>query len=438
MFLSHLSLTNVRTVGSMELDFSAGTNSNRRWTFLLGENGCGKSSVLKATALLLAGSAALPELLGEPDHWIRHGARQCRIAAKLNLRGAPQTVTLVIRRGDGLMAIYQRNVAAFQVLDDAIAQANRHCFILGYGACRHPSSASAGIGSTTQNARARGLTSLFNADTPLVTLEQWAMDLDYRKGRHALEAMRHALDRLLPGVVFTGIDKERRQLLFKTQDGEVPLRQLSDGYQSMAAWCGDLLFRITERYPLRKDPLNVRGLLLIDEIDLHLHPNWRRMLISFLSETLPNFQFLVTTHSALTAQQCGTGALHVLRRVGRSQSPKLVSFVGEPRTMLLHQLLLSPMFNLSSLDSVAVQQARLQIGTLRKAAPSRNAAQTRRLREMQALLQSATDWDAVPAYAKAQASLLKEIRQALAQNGSEADISVDKLRSKVRSLGTVA
>ena len=146
--------------------------------------------------------------------------------------------------------------------------------------------------------------------------------------------------------------------MFRTVDGEVPLNQLSDGYQNMAAWCGDLLYRITEAFPDRKDPLATRGVLLIDELDLHLHPVWRRQLVDFLSALLPNFQFIATTHSALTAQQSGEGELFVIRREGAKQRPVLVPFVGEPRLMQLHQLLMSPMFGLESMDSVAVEKAR--------------------------------------------------------------------------------
>ena len=86
-----------------------------------------------------------------------------------------------------------------------------------------------------------------------------------------------ALKDLLPGSRLTRIDRDQRELIFATRDGELPLDQLSEGYQNMAAWCGDLLYRITEVYKDYKSPLSARGLLLIDEIDLHLHPVWQRV-----------------------------------------------------------------------------------------------------------------------------------------------------------------
>jgi predicted ATP-binding protein involved in virulence len=275
---------------------------------------------------------------------------------------------------------------------------------------------------------------MFSPDAALVSLEQWAMDLDYRKGRGALNAVRRALDQLLPDMQFARIDRKTRQIIFKTVDGEVPLGQLSDGYQSMAAWCGDLLYRITEAFPDRKDPLATRGVLLIDELDLHLHPVWRRKLVDFLSGTFPNFQFVATTHSALTAQQSGEGELYVIRREGSQQRPTLVPFVGEPRKMMLHQLLMSPMFGLATMDSMEVEHARSVVRRLSTRKAVLNEDEKKQLRSMQAVLREAPDWGAVPAYAKEQTELLKGIKASMAKNGKSPSISVKKLKATAKAL----
>lgn len=96
-------------------------------------------------------------------------------------------------------------------------------------------------------------------------------------------------------------------MIFKTPEGEVPLDDLSDGYQNVAVWVGDLLYRITSTFGDYKSPLKARGVLLIDEIDLHLHTKWQRSLLSFLKNKLPNFQLIVTTHSPMVAQQADDG-----------------------------------------------------------------------------------------------------------------------------------
>ncbi|HEY4590358.1 MAG TPA: AAA family ATPase, partial [Thermoanaerobaculia bacterium] len=71
MFLKRLTLENVRSIERLDLSLEEGEGEVRKWTFLLGENGCGKSTLLRTAALVLAGSDALPELLVDPDSWIR-------------------------------------------------------------------------------------------------------------------------------------------------------------------------------------------------------------------------------------------------------------------------------------------------------------------------------------------------------------------------------
>ncbi len=432
MFLSRITLTNVRSMASLAIDFGAGTDApagmNRRWTLLLGENGCGKSTVLRAIGLLLAGSEALPELLGEADSWIRNGARSCRIAGTLvTAKGATREIALELHRGDGLRQVFERNAPSLDALDAAIRHTDRNYFVLGYGVSRRPPETSARMSLPLDDAarspRARALISLFSPDASLVSLPRWAMSLDYQRGEAALAPIRTALDQLMRGMNFSRIDKASGQLMFKTVDGEVPLNQLSDGYQNMAAWCGDLLYRITEAFPDRKDPLSTRGVLLIDELDLHLHPVWRRQLVDFLSALLPNFQFVATTHSALTAQQSGQGELFVIRREGAKHRPVLVPFVGEPRLMGVHQLLMSPMFGLESMDSVVVEQARdtarklhTKTSTLGKSLTARERAQLQRSTEV---LRAAPGWDAVPDYARQQTALIKELKATIAKQAAK-------------------
>ena len=439
MFLVRIALHDVRSIASLTLDFRAGADDARRWTLLLGENGCGKSSVLRAIALLLAGSDALPELLGDPAAWIRNGAKKCRIEGTLSTaKGEPREIALEIHRGDGLRQIFTRNHDTLEALDKAIAKAERNYFVLGYGVSRRPTAAqyrSTFPDERSRAPRAQGLATMFSADANLVSLEQWAMDLDYRKGSAPMmSAVSKALDQLLPGMRFSHIDRDTRQIVFQTVDGEVPLNQLSDGYQNMAAWCGDLLYRITETFPDRKNPLATRGVLLIDELDLHLHPVWRRRLVEFLSSTLPNFQFIATTHSALTAQQCGEHELYVIRREGDRQLPTLVPFIGEPRKMMLHQLLMSPMFGLQSLESVEVEQARSAVRQLSTKKTPLSKREEQLMKDLSKVLVDAPSWDIVPNYALEQTALLQSLKASLAASSPGASVSVDKLREITKGL----
>ena len=113
---------------------------------------------------------------------------------------------------------------------------------------------------------------------------------------------------------------------------------------------------MTRAFEDRKDPLAARGVLLIDEMDLHLHPVWKRQLVDFIDAAFPNLQIIATTHSPLSVQQCGEGELFVVRReAGR---PTLISFKGDPRKLRLSDLFLSPLIGLETLDSPKVAELR--------------------------------------------------------------------------------
>ncbi len=75
------------------------------------------------------------------------------------------------------------------------------------------------------------------------------------------------------------------------------LNQLSDGEKNMIAMVGDITRRLSMANLNMDDPLNGDGIIMIDEIDLHLHPSWQRLIVSKLTEVFPNCQFIITTHS---------------------------------------------------------------------------------------------------------------------------------------------
>ena len=197
------------------------------------------------------------------------------------------------------------------------------------------------------------LRTLFDADATLRPLASWAIDLHYMRGQEALDIIRSALTELLPDVSFRGIDKRRRTLIFDTVDGPVALDDLSDGYQNVAAWVGDLFSSVTAAFGENLKPLEAPGLLLIDELDLHLHVRWQRSLRRFLDEKLPHFQIVATTHSPMTAQQAGRGEVHAFARPFPGAPPELRACAGTPDRLGLHQLM-QPFFNVDTIESAHV------------------------------------------------------------------------------------
>lgn len=426
MFLKRIALTNIRSIEQLEMSFETAGKDIRKWTFILGENGTGKSSVLRAIALLVAGSEALPELLVRPDTWIRLGHSECAIEADLvTAEGEERHIVLRWTRGQHIRTIFEQNKEAMDQLDAALRYTNRNYFTIGYGVSRRcvDSRSVNMFREVFAHPRSQCVATLFSNDAVLNPLDTWAMDMEYRRSKAGLEIVRNALADLLPGVTLSRIDRENRELLFSTQDGELPLGQLSDGYQNMATWCGDLLYRITTTYEDYKRPLSARGLLLIDEIDLHLHPVWQRVLKHFLDSKLPNFQILGTTHSPLSAQQAGEGELYFLRRVRATGPAQLEAYTGVPNKLLTHQVLLSPAFGLPSMNSKEVEDLKGEYRSLQEVEGSLSRAQKTRLHRLHDALSDIPDWTRETEHDRRQTALLVKIQETLERSTTGGDRS---------------
>lgn len=131
-----------------------------------------------------------------------------------------------------------------------------------------------------------------------------------------LSAIRLAIQKLLPQ--FSNIRSAEPAGIMvdweKTEGGEKviqPLRieQLSDGYRTTLAMVMDIASRIAEANPFSEDPLETEGVILIDEVDLHLHPEWQREFLPRLVNVFPNIQFIVSTHSPFIIQSVKNGKL---------------------------------------------------------------------------------------------------------------------------------
>jgi predicted ATP-binding protein involved in virulence len=131
---------------------------------------------------------------------------------------------------------------------------------------------------------------------------------------HRLEAIRKVLPAFLPE--FTSLRVRRsplRMTVFKRGE-ELIVNQLSDGEKCLLAMAGDLARRLAIANPGLSDPLQGTGIILIDEIELHLHPRWQRDLLPTLSSTFPNCQFIVSTHSPQIVSDVKVNAIYALRQ----------------------------------------------------------------------------------------------------------------------------
>jgi len=197
--------------------------------------------------------------------------------------------------------------------------------VIGYGASRHMGKANSNQIDFTDSVE-----SLFDSSLELFDAEEILQQLDYSQlkkvsgAANLLARLKAALATILPDI---GTPKDieiyaprtlglkgKKGVRVRTPYGLVPFSSLSLGYQTVSAWTIDLAWRLFQKFPDSANPLAEPAIVLIDEIDLHLHPKWQRQIRRELSTHFPNVQFIVTAHSPLMAQTYLDANLAVIRR----------------------------------------------------------------------------------------------------------------------------
>jgi predicted ATP-binding protein involved in virulence len=129
-----------------------------------------------------------------------------------------------------------------------------------------------------------------------------------------LESVRQAISSLIPSFYNLRVRRSPLRMTVQKQGEELIVNQLSDGEKCLLAMVGDLARRLAIANPSLPDALQGSGVVLIDEIELHLHPKWQREIIPALTRTFPNCQFIVTTHSPQVISQVKPEGIYILEK----------------------------------------------------------------------------------------------------------------------------
>ncbi|WP_419813570.1 AAA family ATPase [Bacterioplanoides sp.] len=158
-----------------------------------------------------------------------------------------------------------------------------------------------------------------------------------------LKAIRCAVEKMMPD--FSNPESVRPagiQVDWK-RDGEIQklrIEQLSDGYRTTLAMVMDVAARMAEANPDMTDPLQTSGMILIDEIDLHLHPGWQQTILTDLTSTFPNIQFVVSTHSPQVVSSVEPSSIRVIDWIDNEAILHPVSFsLGAETQQVLQDVL---------------------------------------------------------------------------------------------------
>jgi energy-coupling factor transporter ATP-binding protein EcfA2 len=363
-YVLSLEIENVRCFGPKQtLDLSDGKGRPAQWTIILGENGVGKTTLLQVLvgfeqSRFLRG----PRLVTFP--WVeRYGSEQLSGYFRLGDQALPSRCAMewLVSLDVGLQVGGTPLREEWSPKQGTVGHVGfydpnpkpRPQFI-GYGASRRLET------QGTQESDDDAVGTLFDSTANVRNAEEWFLSHDHAAvknwdGSKDAAKRRDLAKNLLIGVLPDVTDIRfnpgegmypRGRVEFETPYGWVPLRRLGYGYQTLIAWVTDLVSRMAERYPDSPDPLKEPAIVVVDEIDLHLHPTWQRKLISFLTERFPNTQFIATAHSPLVVQAAANANLAVLKRVG--DHVEIHNDVDQIRGWRVDQILTSELFGLSS------------------------------------------------------------------------------------------
>ncbi|MEK8016803.1 MAG: AAA family ATPase [Candidatus Parabeggiatoa sp.] len=334
VYFLDLTVENVRCFGDRQtLDLSDGKGKPARWTIILGDNGVGKTTLLKCLAPLEAN----PERKREN---FQTAAKNLSI--HLPLTETYELVEFSFNRSNDkpfivLPTLYRGSLSSQKydpISEHFLTQASAseiyladYFIIYAYGASRRM-----GSGSLEKTYHPNGTMSLFREEVSLINAVGWLLNADYAIKsadtaskayyENRYEKVKNMLIDLLPDVEnirAKPITKTQSHpaIEFQTPYGWVSLKKLSLGYQTLIAWMVDLGHRLFERYPDYDNPLEQPAIVLVDEIDLHLHPKWQRTVIEHLSRIFKQTQFIVTAHSPLIVQSAPEEAnIVLLKREG--------------------------------------------------------------------------------------------------------------------------
>jgi energy-coupling factor transporter ATP-binding protein EcfA2 len=375
MYFNSIKIAGIRSIDSLKLDFTPAKRAG--WHVLLGDNGTGKSTILRCMALSLVGKDEMLRLNPNWNAWIQKGQKKGEISAIFDISDwfsptqpdsspTPLSKEKEIKEEERNFSITNNTVSYLPLkktsayrLEEVWDSPDRN-FSASFGAYRR---FVGGNLSLEQNYKTNPLIgahlSLFQEDVALTESVVWLKDLYLRHSEtrkdtsvysQALAAIAYLINYgnlLPPNYTYETVNADG--VWVNTPDKQsIHLYELSEGIKSVLSLTFELLrllvqtFGIQEVFPSAtpndETPLQIKqkGVVLIDEIDVHLHPTWQARIGQWFTQTFPNIQFIVATHSPLVCRSCsaldGTlnGSIWLL-----SKEKGATEIVGEQRDWLI-------------------------------------------------------------------------------------------------------
>jgi SIR2-like protein/putative AbiEii toxin of type IV toxin-antitoxin system/AAA domain-containing protein len=336
--LARLVLKNIGPFEKLDVPLQAG------WNVVLGDNGVGKSIILRSIAAALSGQEAPEEAV---RRLLRSGTKEGEIAVYVGDSPSPHSMQLYTDI-DGLVKCKSPTFSPLRL---------GNWLVIGFPALRAMTYSEPKELRPPPLPSALDLTTLITneVDARLTDLKAWLIDLRARSkatsGTEAKLAGRlferffTVLAAVTPeaGIKFHDIDPQKR-ILIEANGELVPLEAVSQGTASVLCWVGVMLQRMHEVHAALENPEHGSVMVLIDEIDAHMHPLWQQAIAPALRTEFPQLQVLATSHSPLIVGAMAPEEILVVQRV--DGHPVAEHSHIDPRGMRADQLLTSGLFSL--------------------------------------------------------------------------------------------
>ncbi len=334
VYLDKIVLNNFKCFSDLTLKLPdyAGDTSSEPWLVFLGENGVGKSSVLKAIALALMGQTYLDALDITVGDLLKYGKRSGFI--QVYGKGSDQFFEITFNKKENKIVANIEKPPAF---------------IIGYGSTRLLPIGN--LQPEKNHPNYLKVKNLFDASISLSNAKGWFLNTDRKTFNQVAKTLKSLL--LLDDLDSIQRSIKNKQIFIKydkTKDN-VDINHLSDGYKSIFAIAIDMIYTLSKEnvvYELAE------GIVLIDEIGTHLHPRWKMEIIERLRITFPKIQFIITTHEPLCLRGVKQHEVVVLKR-DDANAIIAISDLPDPSSLRIDQLLTSEYFGLNSTMDVKTE-----------------------------------------------------------------------------------
>ncbi len=371
MYIQKAEIKNIRSIIDFEIEFK----NPAGWHVLIGDNGAGKSTIIRSMALALVGRKEIKGLRINKEDWINKQSENGSINLYLftddeidNFREIDDTVfkfempplfpirgisQINFNKGDFLDSFLGSRVITDHELR-SIEYADSGFFSTAFGPYRRFEGGSSEWEELYNNPSFTKLSahlSVFDESVALTEPIKWLKDLNYKsleknkKTQHTLENLKKLInseDFLPHNAQLESVSSDG--VFFKDGNGTIILvNQMSDGYRSVLSMTFELIRQLVRVYGseavfknIEKDEMfiDLPGVVLVDEIDAHLHPTWQTRIGNWFLKYFPKLQFIVTTHSPLVCRAAERGSIWRLAAPGSKEESREIT--GKDRELLIH------------------------------------------------------------------------------------------------------